>query len=188
MEALMIWNIEGSNSSIGFSVKHMMFATVKGRFRQMTGKMVLDEENIANSFIEATVETTSIETDDKGRDKNLRSHEFFDVVNYPTMTFKSKQIKPISRTSYKLIGDLTIRNITREVSFNVEYSGKASNPFSGDSASFRAATIINRKEFHLGWSSMVEAGGLTVSEQVKIELHIKATKEATVKVAEEVAA
>lgn len=172
----MIWNIDGVNSAIGFSVKHLMFSTVKGRFHKVIGKIDWDENNLANSSIEATVEIDSLNTGEKSRDKNLRSPDFFDVNNYPIMTFKSTQIKKVGPGKYHLIGGLTIRNVTRTITFEVNYTGQASNPFAGDSAAFKAHAAINRKDFGLGWNPAIEAGGMMVGDHVKIELHVRAVK------------
>jgi len=179
----MVWNIDSDNSEFGFAVKHLMVSTVKGRFRKVSGKVNWDEENSANSSVEATVEAASVQTNDKTRDKNLRSPEFFDVEKYPALTFKSKQIKEVGKYKYKFIGDLTIRDVTREVAFQVEYAGRASNPFERPVAGFIATTVINRKDFGLGWSAAKEAGGVLVGDNVKIELHVRAIKESAVIVA-----
>jgi polyisoprenoid-binding protein YceI len=180
---MMRYNIDGGNSIIGFAVKHMMISTVKGCFNNVTGIIDWDEDNISNSYIEASVATNSLTTGDKSRDNNLRSPEFFDVKNHATLTFKSRQIKKIGNNKYRLSGGMTIRGVTRDVNFEVEYAGRASNPFASNSSSFRAHAMINRKDFGLAWSPAIEAGGVMVSDQVKIELYIKAVKEAAVTVA-----
>ncbi|MEI6043112.1 MAG: YceI family protein [Chloroflexota bacterium] len=172
----MIWNIDGSNSVIGFSTKHLMVSTVKGCFSKVTGTIDWDDDDLSKSYIEASVESASLTTGDKNRDTNLRSVEFFDMRHYPTLTFKSKQIRKVGPNKFRLTGGLTIKGITRDVHFEVEYDGRATNPFASNSAGFRAYTMINRKDFGLVWGPAVEAGGLTVSEQVKIELYIKAVK------------
>jgi polyisoprenoid-binding protein YceI len=177
----MIWNIDGSNSVIGFGVKHMMVSTVKGCFHNVTGTIDWNEDDISSSYIEATVETNSLTTGDKSRDNNLRSPEFFDVRNYPTLSFKSKQIRKIGGNKYRLSGAMTIRGVTRDVNFEVEYAGRASNPFASNSTGFRAHAMINRKDFGLTWSPAIEAGGVMVGDQVKIELYIKAVKEVAIK-------
>jgi len=180
----MIWKIDDSSSVIGFAVKHLMVSTVHGRFQKVNGMIEWDEENPANSCIEASVESSSLHTGDKSRDKHLRSTDFFDVQNYDTLTFKSNRIKEVGKNKYKLIGDLTIRNVAREVAFEVEYAGRASGSFAGNKSAFRANAIINRKDFGLGWNAAMEAGGMLVGDKVKIELQIMAVKE----VAETVAA
>jgi len=179
----MNWNIE-STSIIGFSVKHLMFTNVKGRFHKLNGKIDWDQENITNSVIEASVEANSIETGDKNRDKHLRSPEFFDVKHFSTLSFKSKRIKKVGTGKYQLTGDLTIKNICREVTFLVEYAGRASDPFAGSSANFRASATINRKAFGLGWSPAVETGGMLVGDTVTIALQIKVAKESGIETEE----
>jgi polyisoprenoid-binding protein YceI len=176
----MTYNIDGGNSIIGFAVKHMMISTVRGCFNNVTGIIDWDEDNLSNSYIEASVAASSLTTGDRNRDKNLRSAEFFDVKNHANLTFKSKQIKKIGSNKYRLSGGLTIRGVTRDVNFEVEYAGRASNPFASNSSTFRAYAMINRKDFGLAWSPAIEAGGIAVSDQVKIELSIKAVREAAV--------
>lgn len=180
----MNWTIDAGNSAIGFSVKHLMVSTVKGRFRKVAGKIEWDENNPANSVIEAEVEAVSVETGDPNRDKHLRSADFFNVAKYPTLTFKSRRIQKISLTRFRLTGDLTIRNITREVAFEVEYIGRSAAPFQSSASLFRASTRLNRKAFGLGWSAAMETGGMLVGDEVKVELVIRAVKEAVVETAE----
>ncbi|NWJ45570.1 MAG: YceI family protein [Chloroflexi bacterium] len=172
----MIWQIDGEKSAVGFGVKHMMFSTVKGYFQKLEGKIDWDDENPGNSEIEAIIETGSVHTDDTNRDKHLRK-DFFDIKNYPYMTFKSTKIKPIGENKYHLIGNLTIKKVTREVNFEVVYSGRAGTPFAGDFSNFRATTQINRKDFGLVWSAAIEASGVMVGDQIKIELLISMAKE-----------
>jgi polyisoprenoid-binding protein YceI len=171
----MIWNIDGS-SVIGFTVKHLMFASVHGRFRNVRGTVEWDSENPANSVIKAEVEAMSVETGDKNRDKSVRSPDFFDAINFPTLNFRSKQIKQVSRTKFQLIGDLTIKQVTREVTFDVEYTGRATDAFVGTSSVFKATAQLNRKQFGLGWNPAIEAGGVMVGDQVKIELAVRVLK------------
>ncbi|MEI7555088.1 YceI family protein [Candidatus Chlorohelix sp.] len=179
----MIWNIDSGKSTIGFGVKHMMFSTLKGRFHRVSGMVDWDEENPTHSKIEAIVETSSIQTDDKSRDKHLRSEDFFDIRNYPYMTFKSTRIKPIGHNKYRLTGNLTIKTVTKEVNFEVDYAGRNGRAFDGNFSAFRAIAQINRKEFGLVWNAAIEAGGLAVGEQIKIELLINTAKESAVTVA-----
>ncbi|NWJ44568.1 MAG: YceI family protein [Chloroflexi bacterium] len=179
----MIWNIDGGKSAIVFGVKHLMFSTVKGRFHKISGMVDWDEENPANSIIEATVDTGSIQTDDKSRDKHLRSEDFFDVKHYPYMTFKSTKVKPLGHNKYRLIGNMTIKTVTKEVTFEVDYAGRKSNAFEGNFSAFRATAQINRKEFGLVWNAAIEAGGVAVGDQIKIELLINTARESAVTVA-----
>jgi polyisoprenoid-binding protein YceI len=179
----MNWQIEGDKSIIQFSVKHMMVQTVKGRFKNVSGKVEWDEENPSNSYVEAVVETASIETNENMRDKNLRSSYFFDVKNFPTMTFKSTRIRQMGQNKYRLTGNLTIKGVTREVNFEVEYAGKSGYAFSGDTSPFHASATISRKTFGLNWNSALSAAGMLVGDEIKIELLIKAVKEAEKSVA-----
>ena len=184
----MIWNIDDSNSVVGFGVKHLMVSTVHGRFNKFSGKIDWNEDDLANSTVEASVVTSTVETGDKSRDKHLRAPDFFDIQNYHTMDFKSTRIKQVAPTKYRLTGNLTIKNVTKEITFEVDYIGRSGKAFSANSAPFKAVAMINRKDFGLSWSPTVETGGIMVADKIKIELTIKAVKESIKETADTVAA
>lgn len=176
----MKWVIDGAHSSVDFSVKHLMVSTVKGAFGEVTGTIEFDDAQPTNSEVDAVIQVTSITTRDEKRDGHLKSPDFFDVEKYPTITFKSTKVETISPTEHKVTGDLTIRDVTKEVVLEVDYTGQAKSPFGDTRAGFSAKTSINRKDFGLNWNVALEAGGVMVSEKVNITLDIEAIQQAAV--------
>ncbi len=170
----MKWVIDGSHSSAEFAVKHLMVSTVKGHFSEMAGEIEFDDANPANSAVEATIQVASINTRDEKRDGHLKSAEFFEAEKYPTITFKSTKVEKVSDTDHKVTGNLTIRDVTKEVVMDVEYAGQSKSPFGDTRSGFTGKTTINRKDFGLNWNVALEAGGVMVSEKVNIILEIEA--------------
>ncbi|MGE3267982.1 MAG: YceI family protein [Chloroflexota bacterium] len=167
------WTIDPAHSLVELAVKHMMFSTVKGRFPKMAGSIVFDDANPSASSVTAEIDAASIDTGDAARDGHLRSADFLDVETFPTITFQSTDV--VARGSnLVVIGDLTIRGVTQPVSLEVELSGQGTDPWGGQRVGFSASTTINRKEFGLTWNQALEAGGVLVSDQVKISLEIQA--------------
>lgn len=167
-----IWTVDNSHSTVGFVARHVVVAKTRGKFTDYTGTVTVGE-NILDSKVEATVQLASVQTGDDGRDTHLRSADFFDVENHPTMTFISTSITP-DGDDYKLAGDLTIRGISKPVEFKLEFEGVSGDPWGGTRAGFNAVTEINRKDWGLEWNVALETGGLLVSDKIKIELEIEA--------------
>jgi polyisoprenoid-binding protein YceI len=144
MEAfyLMAWNIDAPHSRVGFAVKHMMVSTVKGHFTVFSGTLNVDEANPANSWVEAEIDASSIDTRDAGRDGHLRTADFLDVEKFPKITFKSTRIEPIGGNEYTIIGDLTLHGVTKSVVLKAEYSGIIKDPYGLNRAGFEAHTKI----------------------------------------------
>jgi polyisoprenoid-binding protein YceI len=168
------WQVDPSHSEIGFVVRHMMVSKVKGRFADVTGTIVVAEDALA-STVEATAQAASIDTRDENRDGHLKSADFFDVEKWPDVTFRSTGIRENSG-DFVLDGDLTIRDQTRPVSFDLEFNGVAANPMAEGrpTAGFSAATEISRKDFGLEWNVALETGGVIVADKVTINLEIEA--------------
>lgn len=171
-----VWVIDNSHSLAEFSVKHMMIATVKGRFTQVEGRIEVDPEDITGAVFEGSVAAASINTADSARDDHLRSADFFDAENHPTLTFKSTKVER-DGDGYKMTGDMTIRGVTKPVTFDLEFEGTGKDPWGNERIGFSATAKINRKDFGLTWNAALETGGVLVGEQVKIELHLEATKQ-----------
>lgn len=172
-----VWQIDTAHSSANFSVKHMMVSTVRGSFELVGGTIHFDPANPAQASVEAQVSTATVNTGVKDRDAHLRSGDFFDVENYPHMSFKSTGIKlNPDNTSGILSGELTIRDVTRPVEIRVEFLGEMSSPFGDHRAGFTGETTINREDFGLNWNQILEAGGVLVSREVKISLDVQAIK------------
>ncbi len=170
----MDWTIDGSHSLAEFSVKHMMVSTVKGRFQKKRGNISWDEANPANSSVEATIDATSITTNDEKRDAHLASADFFETEKYPTITFKSTRVEARNADNFKVTGELTMHGVTREVTLDVEYNGSGQNPWGMTIAGFTAKTSLSRKDYGLNWNVALETGGVLVSDKVKINLEIEA--------------
>ena len=173
----MTWNIDTAHSEVTFSVKHMMVSKVTGSFNVFKGSLEIDENNLAGSWVEAEAETGSINTRDERRDGHLRSADFFDAEQHPAIIFKSKKIEKKGGNEYKVLGDLTLHGVTKEVAFDAEYAGQvAKDPFGLRRAGLSATTTINRKDFGLGWNQALETGGVMVGENVKIEINLEAVQ------------
>ncbi|MEW8977652.1 MAG: YceI family protein [Symbiobacterium sp.] len=172
-----VWVVDPSHSLVEFTVRHLMIARVKGRFTQFEGRIEADPENIPEATIEGTVTAASINTADEARDNHLRSADFFDVEHYPNLTFRSTRIERHG-DGYKMTGDMTIRGVTRPVTFDLEYLGTAKDPWGNEKIGFAATAKINRKDFGLTWNAVLETGGVLVGDEVRIELQIEAAKQA----------
>lgn len=170
------WAIDATHSSVEFAVKHMMVSTVRGRFKAFSGEIQADEANPAASSVTAAIDVASIDTGVDQRDEHLRSDDFFNAAQYPQITFRSTAIEQRG-DEWKLAGELTIRDVTRPVSLDVEFEGRGADPWGGERAGFTATTKINRKDFGVNWNGVIEAGGVVVSDQVKITLNIEAVKQ-----------
>ncbi len=164
------YNIDLSHSEIGFSVRHMMFAKVRGQFKTWSAKLAYDAANPAKSTIEVDVETASIDTRDAQRDGHLKSADFFESEKHPKMTFKSTKIEAAGTGKYKVTGDLTIRGVTHPVTLEVEQTGAGKDPWGNDRLGFSARGSISRSEWGLKWNQALEAGGVLVSDKVDIEV------------------
>jgi len=169
----MAWEIDPSHSDVTFSVKHMMFSTVRGHFNVLSGHLYIDEQHPENSWVDAQVDTSSVDTRDEKRDGHLRSPDFFDAQNYPTINFKSNKVEPAGSNEYKVYGDLTMHGVTKPVTFKAEYNGQGKNPWGMQVAGLSAKTKVNRKDFGLGWNQTLETGGVLVSEDVIIEINLE---------------
>ncbi len=168
------WDIDPSHSSVEFSVRHMMFSKVKGRFGSFRGTIVIGDEP-EESSVEATVDVASIDTGDENRDAHLRSAEFLDVENHPQMTFVSRAVRR-EGDHYVVAGDLMLRGVTRPVELELELNGIGSDPFGGTRAGFSATTELSRKEFGLEWNVALETGGVLVGDKVQVSLEIQASR------------
>lgn len=171
------WNLDPAHSSAGFSVRHMMIAKVHGAFEKISGKLVYDAANPANSSVEATIDAASINTRDAQRDGHLKSADFFDVEKFPQLTFKSKKIEKAGSGELKVTGDLTIHGVTKEVVLAVEGpTGEHKDPWGNIKIGASGSTKINRKDFGLTWNAALEAGGVLVGDEVTITLDVQFAK------------
>ena len=171
------WNLDPAHSVAEFKVKHMMISSVKGQFTGVTGSLTLDETDISNSRVEATIDASSINTREAQRDAHLKSADFFDVEKYPSLTFRSKSVKRTGYDELAVTGDLTIHGVTREVVLKVEGpTAPAKDPWGYTRVGLSATTKINRKDYGLTWNTVLEAGGVLVGEEVAITLDVEFVK------------
>ncbi|MGI9146428.1 MAG: YceI family protein [Chloroflexota bacterium] len=175
--ATVTYRLDPAHSLVELSAKHMMFTTVKGRFTGVTGTIVESANDPqGSSSVQAEIDAATLSTGDEKRDQHLRSADFLDVANHPTITFKSTRIEG-SGEHYRVIGDLTIHGTTREVTLETTLNGTGKSPFGAELVGYSAETEINRKDFGLNWNVALEAGGVLVSDRIKILLEIQAVRE-----------
>jgi polyisoprenoid-binding protein YceI len=170
------WDFDLVHSSINFWVRHVMVSKVHGRFTKWSGSIEFDEASPASSHVEVTIDASSIDTKEDQRDTHLRSADFLDVEKYPAITFRSTRVEPSGDNRYRLTGDLTIHGTTKPVVLDVEYAGRAKDPWGGERAGFSAKTSLNRKDYGLTWNLALEAGGFVVGEKLEINLEVEAVK------------
>jgi polyisoprenoid-binding protein YceI len=161
------WNIDPAHSNVEFAVRHLMISTVKGRFADVKGAIVLDDADVTRSTVDVTIGVASIDTRVGQRDDHLRSGDFFDVERFPAITFRSRRVEQ-NGDDLKVTGDLTIRDVTREVTLSVTPEGRGTDPWGGVRAGFSATTKITREDFGLTYNQALETGGVLVGSDVKI--------------------
>jgi len=163
------WQIDPAHSAAHFSVRHLMISNVRGEFGKVSGNVVLDPSDLTKSTVEVIVDATTIDTREPQRDEHLRSADFLDVANHPSITFRSKQITAAGAGRFKVTGDLTIRGVTRTVTFDVDGpTPPVKDPWGNVRAGVSATAKINRKDFGLVWNALTEAGGVVVGDEVSI--------------------
>ncbi len=168
--------LEPSHSSVEFSVKHMMIATTRGRFTDYAVTAEIDERNFANSSAVVRIQAASVDTRQADRDGHLRSSDFFDVETHPEITFVSRRIEP-KGGDWRIVGDLTIRGVTREIVLDAEASGPVTDPWGGTRIGISAHGKVNRKEFGMVWNANLDAGGLVLAEDVKLAIEVELLKQ-----------
>jgi polyisoprenoid-binding protein YceI len=172
------WTIDATHAEIGFAVRHLMISTVRGRFGAVSGTVVLDEQNPANSKVDVSVDVASVDTRTEQRDAHLRSADFFDVEKYPTIHFVSRRIEGDTTGDFRLIGDLTIRGVTHEVKLDAQAEGRGRDPWGNDRAGFSAKGVLNRADFGLVYNQALEAGGVVIGDEVKLSLDVELIRQA----------
>lgn len=166
-------NIDAAHSEVAFTVKHMKFAKAKGKFGTFEGTINFDETNPANSSVNATIDTGSINTNQADRDAHLKSQDFFNAEINPAITFVSTNVET-KGDDLMIHGDLTLNGVTKPVVLETEYNGKGVSPMGPEVYSFSAETKVKRSDFNMNWNAAIEAGGVLVSDEVKIEIEIEA--------------
>jgi polyisoprenoid-binding protein YceI len=177
------WEIDSSHSSVHFSVRHLVIAKVRGSFGRWSGTIQVPDGDFSKATVSVAIDASSIDTGVADRDKHLKSADFFDVETHPELRFIGKRVQPRSGAEIDVVGDLTIKGITREVILRVEQHGQAKDPWGNVRAAFTAKTTIDRKDFGLTWNQVLETGGVMVGDRVEIEADIEAVKQVEAKVA-----
>ena len=165
-----IYHLDPSHSRVGFGVKHLMVATVRGRFGEAEADVITDGDDLSRATIVARIKTASIDTGDQARDGHLRSDDFFSAERYPEITFSSSAITPVGEDRYRVSGELTIRDVTRPVDLDATVEGALRDPWGNDRIAVTLTGRIDRKAWGLSWNQVLEAGRLLVSDDVKLEI------------------
>ena len=171
------WKLDPSHTLVEFSAKHLMITTVKGRITDVEGTIVMDEKNPRNSYVEATLKAVSIDTRTEQRDQHLRSADFLNAELFPEIKFRSTKIEG-DKDSFKMTGDLTIRDVTRPITLDIRFEGQQTDPWGGERIGFSGSGKIDRRDFGLTWNQALETGGVVVGNDVKINLEVEAVKAA----------
>jgi polyisoprenoid-binding protein YceI len=177
--AIETWRLDTTHSTIGFTVRHMVVAKVRGRFNRLEGRLFVNGD-LTKAQAEVKIDAASIDTQVEARDNHLRSRDFFDVAAFPRLIFRSRRVVAAGQERYHVVGDLTVRDVTREVVLETEFLGRVTDPFGVERLAFSARTSIDRKDFGLTWNKALETGGMLVGERIDIELDVQAVKAAVV--------
>jgi polyisoprenoid-binding protein YceI len=172
------YKIDAAHSEINFKVKHLMITNVTGNFTQFDATMEASADDFSDAKISFEADVNSINTNNEQRDGHLKSDDFFNAEQFPKLTFVSSGLQKKSDSEYALTGDLTIRNITKTVTLDVEFGGTMTDPWGQQKAGFEISGKINRKDFDLKWTATTEAGGIVVSDEVKVQLAVQMIKQA----------
>ncbi len=170
------WTIDPSHTEVGFAVKHLMISTVRGRFAGVTGAIAFVEGDFSQASADVTIDAATIDTREEKRDAHLRSGDFFDVEKFPVLTFKSRRVQTTSGGSFQLVGDLTIKDVSKEVVLDVAFEGTQKDPWGNQKTAFTATTKISRSAFGLTWNAALETGGVLVGDDIKISLDVQLLK------------
>ncbi|PPA70649.1 YceI family protein [Jeotgalibacillus proteolyticus] len=168
------WAVDSAHSSVDFSVKHMMISKVKGSFQDFSAEVEADVNDLTSAKINFTIDVSSIDTRSTDRDNHLRSADFFEVEKYPSITFNSTKATKVGDDEYELTGNVTIKDVTKEETFKVEYEGSGKDPWGNEKIGFSVDGKLNRKDYGLTWNQALETGGVLVGEDIKINLQIQA--------------
>lgn len=170
------WGIDTMHSEIQFKVRHMMISTVTGQFNEFEGRLITETEDLEGASIYFSADINSINTNNAQRDAHLKSDDFFNADAYPKLEFISKSFTKVSDGKYKLVGDMTIRDNTKTIELDVDYFGQMVDPYGNTKAGFEINGSISRKAFGLKWNAVTEAGGVVVSDDVKLHLNVQLAK------------
>jgi len=168
-----LWKIDPTHSEVQFKVKHLVISTVTGSFSSYDGKIEAVGDDFENAEATFTADIDSISTNNEDRDQHLKSDDFFNAEEYPQLKFESTNFEKVGESEYKVSGDLTIRDVTKQVELDVVHGGTVEDPYGQTKAGFEVSGIINRKEFGLSWSAVTEAGKVVVGDKIKLQLNVQ---------------
>ncbi len=177
------WQVDGAHSAVSLTVRHMVISKVRGRFTKWNAKLALDTSDLSRSSVEVDIDAASIDTGVADRDAHLRSADFLDAQKYPALRYRSRRVEVVSPDRLRVVGDLTIRDVTREAVLDVEYGGQGKDPWGNRRAGFTATTSLNRKDFGLTWNQALETGGVLVADRVDVEIELQAIQQKAEKAA-----
>jgi polyisoprenoid-binding protein YceI len=171
------WVLDSTHSELSFKIKHLMISNVSGSFNNFQVEVETENEDFSTARIKATAEMASISTNNEQRDTHLRASDFFEVEQYPELTFRSTKVEKEDDDSFQLYGDLTLKGVTREVKLNVEFNGVTKDPWGGERAGFVVTGKIKRSDWNINFNATLETGGLVLSDEVKINSEIQLVKQ-----------
>ncbi|MEJ6979377.1 YceI family protein [Pedobacter sp. P351] len=177
-QQLVKWSIDTMHSEVLFKVKHLVISTVTGSFKSFNGSATFEEDGFEGADISFSMDVNSVDTNQNHRDDHLKSADFFDAENYPTIDFQSIAFNKVDEENYKLIGNLTIKGVSKLVEVNAEYGGTEKDAYGNQKVGFEITGTINRKEFGLTYNAITETGGLAIAENIKLIANIQLQKEA----------
>ena len=170
------WTVDKAHSKVQFTVTHLVISEVTGEFKSFDATVESSKDDFTDAKIDFSADVSSISTDNDARDKHLKSDDFFNAEKFPKLTFKGKSFTKVGDKNYKLVGDLTIRDVTKEVSLDVVYNGSIKDPWGNIKAGFKIKGEINRFDYNLKWNALIEAGGAVVSKTVEMTVNLELQK------------
>ena len=173
-----LWQVDPTHAHLEFAVKHLMINTVRGKFTDVKGTVRMDPAEPTGAEVDITIAAASVQTGVEQRDQHLRSADFFDAEKFPTLTYQSRKVTRVSDDEFKLVGDLTVHGVTKEVVLTVTPEGSVKDPWGGERTAYSAKGKLNRKDFGLVWNVLLEAGGVAVADEVKLTLEVELIKQA----------